>query len=154
MSENEEIDWKKATEYEERLNELDKEKLERVRIFDPKEIVRRAKEVREIVDEDLGTIRYVLLNYDELNEIIEKHKDNKDRSMQLLFKQLAPANEGLKVEDIRKMPYEVVVRLLTKLQTEGSFFHQQAKPSENGSQTTEERRPSDSSRMSTVTHFK
>jgi len=148
------IDWEKVTEMEERLNQIDREKLARVKIFDPKEIVRKAKEVREIVDEDLGTIRYVLLNYDELNEIVEKHKDNKDRSIQLLFKQLAPANPGLSVDDIKKMPYEVVVRLLTKLQTEGSFFPHQAKPSENGSQSMEERRPSDSSRMSTVTHLK
>lgn len=153
MSENE-IDWKKVTEMEEALNNFESERLARVRIFDPKEIVRKAKEVREIVDEDLGTIRYVLLNYDELNEIIEKYKDNKDRSMQLLFKQLGPANEGLKVDDIRKMPYEVVVRLLMKLQTEGSFFQLHQRPSQNGSEQTEERRPSDSSRMSTVTHFK
>ena len=135
------IDWAKATEMEERLNQIDREKLARVRVFDPKEIVKKAKEIREIVDEDLGTIRYVLLNYDELNEIVEKHKDNKERSIQLLFKQLAPANQGLTVDDIKKMPYEVVVRLLTKLQTEGGFFPQQAKPSPNGSQSTEERRP-------------
>ena len=142
------------TEMEERLKEIDEEKLARVRIFDPKEIVRRAKDIREIIDEDLGTIRYVLLNYDELNEIVEKHKDNKDRSIQLLFYQLVPANEGLTVDDIRKMPYEVVVRLLTKLQTEGSFFPHPHKLSQNGLELTEERRPSDSSRMSTVTHFK
>ncbi|MGA3192475.1 MAG: hypothetical protein ABSD73_08190 [Candidatus Bathyarchaeia archaeon] len=154
MSENDKIDWGKASEMEEALNAAEAERLARVRIFDPKEIVRKAKEVREIVDEDLGTIRYVLLNYDELNEIIEKCKDNRDRSIQLLFKQLEPVNEGLKVEDIRKMPYEVVVRLLTKLQMEGSFFQRPQTPSPNGSQTTEERRPSDSSRMSTVTHFK
>ncbi|MGB8780547.1 MAG: hypothetical protein WCD81_07860 [Candidatus Bathyarchaeia archaeon] len=154
MSKNGEIDWTKVTEMEERLKEIDEEKLARVRIFDPKEIVRRAKDIREIIDEDLGTIRYVLLNYDELNEIVEKHKDNKDRSIQLLFYQLVPANEGLTVDDIRKMPYEVVVRLLTKLQTEGSFFPHPQKPSQNGSESTEERRPSDSSRMSTVTHFK
>jgi len=154
MSKNEEIDWKKAAEMEEALNALEAEKLARVKIFDPKEIVRRAKEVREIVDEDLGTIRYVLLNYDELNEIIEKYKENKDRSIQLLFKQLAPANEGLKVDDIRKMPYEVVARLLTKLQAEGSFFPRPQKPSQNGSPQTEEPKQSDSSPMSTVTHFK
>jgi len=138
---SETIDWARVTEMQERLEEAEKEKLSRVRIFDPKEIVRKAKEIREIVDDDLGTIRYVLLNYDELNEIIEKYKDNKDRSVQLLFKQLGPANEGLKVDDIRKMPYEVVVRLLTKLQTEGSFFPRLQTPSQNGSQSTEEPRP-------------
>lgn len=153
MSKNE-IDWKKATEMEEALNAIEAEKLARVKIFDPKEIVRRAKDIREIVDEDLGTIRYVLLDYDEFNEIIDKCKENKDRSAQLLLKQLAPANKGLTVDDIRKMPYEVVARLLTKLQTEGSFFPRPQKPSQNGSPRTEERRQSDSSPMSTVTHFK
>jgi hypothetical protein len=147
-----EVDWEKANEMEERLNKLEEEKLERVRIFDPKELVRKAKDIREIVDPDLGTIRYVLLDYKELREIMEKYKDNNDRSIQLLFRQLEPANKGLTVEDVWKMPYEVVVRLLTKLQTEGTFFPR-PKPSPNGSTPTPERRPSDSSPTSTVTHF-
>jgi hypothetical protein len=137
---------------ENRLEEIERQKLARVRIFDPKELVRKAKEIREVYDEDLGTIRYVLLNYDELNEIVEKYKDNKDRSIQLLFKQLAPASPGLTADDVKKMPYEVVVRLLTKLQKDGSFFP--PKKSENGSESTEEPRQSDSSPMNTATHFK
>jgi hypothetical protein len=146
-----EIDWSKVSEYEQALESYTAEKLARVKIFDPKEITRKAKQIREIVDEDLGTIRYVLLTYDDLTEIIEKHADNKDRSIQMLFRQLAPANPGLTVEDVRGMPYEVVVRLLTKLQKDGSFFPQ--KPLPSGSASTQERRPSDSSPMSTVTHF-
>jgi hypothetical protein len=149
---NEEIDWNKISQMQERLDELEREKLERVRVFDPKELVRKAKVIREVFDEDLGTIRYVLLSYNDLNEIIEKYKDNRDRSIQLLFRQLAPANEGLAVEDLKEMPYEVVVRLLTKLQKEGGFFPQTT--SQNGSTSTSEPRPSDSSPMSTVTHFK
>ena len=38
MSKNGEIDWTKVTEMEERLKEIDEEKLARVRIFHPKEI--------------------------------------------------------------------------------------------------------------------
>jgi len=146
------IDWSKIAEYEQAIDNYTVEKLAKVKMFDPKELVRSAKKVREIVDEDLGTIRYVLLTYDDLNEIIEKYKDNKDRSIQLLYRQLAPANKGLTVEDIRQMPYEVVVRLLTKLQSEGSFFPR--KPSKTGSTPTQEPKPSDSSPMNTVTHFK
>ena len=146
------IDWSKIAEYEQAIDNYTVEKLAKVKMFDPKELVRSAKKVREIVDEDLGTIRYVLLTYDDLNEIIEKFKDNKDRSIQLLYRQLAPANKGLTVEDIRQMPYEVVVRLLTKLQSEGSFFPR--KPSASGSTSTQEPKPSDSSPTSTVTHFK
>jgi hypothetical protein len=93
-----------------------------MRVFDPKELVKQAKAIRVLVDEDLGVIRYTLLTYDELNEIMEKVQDNRERSMHLLWKQLEPANKGLTVEDVRKLPYEVVVRLLMKLQTEGSFF--------------------------------
>jgi hypothetical protein len=146
-----EIDWGKVSEYEQALEGYTAEKLARVKVFDPKEITRKAKQVREIYDEDLGTIRYVLLNYNELNEIIEKYQDNKERSIQLLFKQLIPANPSITVEDIKEMPYEVVVRLLTKLQREGSFFPQ--KPSPSGSQRTQKPKPSDSSPMSTATSF-
>lgn len=153
MSEKkEEVDWSKVSEYEHALESYTAEQLARVKIFNPKEITRKAKDIREIYDEDLGTIRYVLLNYNELNEIVEKYQDNKERSVQLLFKQLAPAHEGLTVDDIKNMPYEVVVRLLTKLQSDGSFFP--PKPSPSGSASTQERKPSDSSPTSTVTHFK
>jgi hypothetical protein len=130
------IDWAAATEMENRLKELEEEKLKRVRIFNPKELVKQAREIREIYDDDLGLIRYSLLSYNQLQEIIENFKENKDRSMQLLFKMLAPANPGLTVEDIKAMPYEVVVRLLTKLQKEGGFFPQ--KPSQNGSTLTQQ----------------
>lgn len=130
-----EIDWALATEMENRLKEIEEEKLKRVRVFNPKQIVRKAKEIREIYDDDLGLIRYSLLTYNQLQEIIENFKENKDRSMQLLFKMLAPANEGLTVDDIKAMPYEVVVRLLTKLQKEGGFFPQ--KTLENGSASTQ-----------------
>lgn len=131
-----EIDWAKATEMENRLKEFEEEKLKRVRVFNPKQIVKRAKEILELYDDDLGLIRYSLLSYNQLQEIIENFKENKDRSMQLLFKMLAPANEGLTVDDIKAMPYEVVVRLLTRLQKEGGFFPQ--KQSENGSKSTEQ----------------
>jgi len=130
----EEIDWGKATEMENALKADEEEKLKRVRVFNPKELVKRAKEIRELYDDDLGVIRYKLLTYAQLNEIIEKHTENKDRSMQLLFKMLAPANEGLILEDIKAMPYEAVVRLLQKLTKEGSFFPQ--KQSANGSAAT------------------
>jgi hypothetical protein len=59
--------------------------------FHPKQLVTRAKEIREIQNQDFGLIRYSLLSYGLLNEIIENFKDNKNRSIQLLFRQLFPA---------------------------------------------------------------
>jgi hypothetical protein len=131
------IDWGLVTQMQENLKELEAKHAEKAKIFNPKQLVKNAKAVRELHDEELGTVRYVLLSYNELNEIIEKHTENKDRSIAFLHKQLAPANPGLTEEDVRAMPYEVVVRLLTKLQTEGSFFQKQ-KTSPIGSQSTEQ----------------
>lgn len=149
---SQEIDWGKVREMEARLNQLEEEKRAKARLFDPKDLVKHAKAVREIYDEDLGTIRYVLLNYKDLNEIVEKYPDNKERSIQFLLRQLAPVNKDLTEEDIKALPYEVVVRLLAKLQKEGSFFHQATSP--NGSTSTQEPKPSDSSPLSTATSFK
>jgi len=130
------IDWALVTQMQENLKELEAKKAVKAKIFNPKELVKNAKVIRELHDDELGTVRYVLLNYNELNEIIEKHTENKDRSIALLHRQLGPANPGLTEEDIRAMPYEVVVRLLTKLQNEGSFFPKQ-KMSPNGSASTQ-----------------
>jgi hypothetical protein len=133
------IDWGLVTECQDRLAELEKAKIDRTKVFNPKDLVKNAKVARELYDEDLGMVRYVLLSYKELNEIIEKHKDNKDRSIALLHKQLQPVNPDLTEEDVRAMPYEVVVRLLMKLQNEGSFFPRQ-KTSPIGSASTEQPR--------------
>jgi len=138
--ETSEIDWAKVDEMKEDLNKIEEEKLKRVRVFNPKQLVKQAKQIRELYDEDLGLIRYSLLSYNQLQDIIEEFKENKDRSMQLLFQMLVPANPGLTVDEVKAMPYEVVVRLLTRLQKEGGFFP--AKASGNGSTSTEAPKPS------------
>lgn len=135
MSKKDDIDWAVVTEMQKDLERFEKEKLERVRVFDPKQILKQATEIRELVDEDLGVIRYCVLSYNQLQEIIEKCKENKDRSIQLLFHMLKPAND-LALDDVKALPYEVVVRLLQKLTKEGGFFPQ--KQSKNGSTPTEE----------------
>jgi len=135
-----EIDWAKITAMQKEVDVYTEEKLKKALVFDPKDIVRKAKMIREIYDEDLGTIRYTMLSYNDLQEIVAKHADNQERSVQILFRQLAVASPGLTVNDVRAMPYEVVVRLLTKLQGEGSFFYRkpQATPqtSKTGSTST------------------
>jgi hypothetical protein len=136
---SEEIDWIKVTQMQEEMDKAEKEKLSRVRIFDPKELIKKAKEIREIYDEDLGTIRYVHLDWKELREIMKKHEDNTDRSIEALYRQLAPANPGLTKEDVEKLPYEVISRLIIKIQKDGAFFPaKQSSKSESGSASTEQ----------------
>ncbi len=140
MVKKDEIDWEKVAEMQQSLDAFEAEKRERTKIFNPIEISRKAKEIREVHDEDLGTIRFVLLTYDDVIEIFDKYKDNRDRSMQILFKQLEPANPELKIEDVRRMPYEAVVRLITLLQTDGSFFPHK-RPLPNGLTLTQQHNP-------------
>jgi hypothetical protein len=132
-----EIDWAKITKLQNAAIEYTEENLKKALVFDPKDVACKAKMIREVYDEDLGTIRFAMLSYSDLQEIVAKHADNQERSVQILFRQLAPASKGLTVDDVRSMPYEVVVRLLVKLQGEGSFFYRkpQATPqtSKNGS---------------------
>jgi hypothetical protein len=145
MSENENVDWQKFTEMQQKFDEIMKEKLARVRIFDPQELIKRAKEIREIYDEDLGTIRYVHLDWKELREIMKKYEDNTDRSIESLFLQLAPANPGMTKADVEKLPYDVVARLITKIQKDGAFFPPKPQiKSETGSTSTEQPKQSDS----------
>jgi hypothetical protein len=131
------IDWSKVTQLQEAANHYTEAKLQKALVFDPKDVASKAKMIREVYDEDLGTIRFAMLSYNDLQEIAAKHADNQERSVQILFRQLAPASKGLTIDDVRAMPYEVVVRLLVKLQGEGSFFYRkpQAAPSmsKNGS---------------------
>jgi len=133
---NPEIDWAKMTELQNAASEYTEAKLKKALFFNLKDVVRRAKitEVHEVYDEDLGTIQYHRLSWDEFNSFIEKTKmetmSNSDKSVYILAKQLVPATPDTSidetVQDLRKIPFEVVTRLLTKLQGEGSFF--QLKP--------------------------
>jgi hypothetical protein len=123
-----EIDWKKVSEYQQALDDSEKRRRERVKIFNPKEVLVAASRIREIEDEDLGLIRYVVLSFDKLNEITTKFQDNRERSIYILYAQLAPANPDLTVEDIKNMPYEVVAKLLLILQGRGSFLPRTSLP--------------------------
>ena len=102
--------------------------------FDPREVLLHARDIREVVDVDSGVVRFVHLCFRDLNEVVEEYPDNKERSIQILFRQLSPAypangeSAGLSLKDIRDMPYEVVVKLLTLLGTEGRFFPQARSP--------------------------
>jgi len=135
MAEKSEIDWAKITAMQKEADAYNEEKLKKALVFNPKDVACKAKMIREVYDEDLGTIRYTMLSYNDLQEIVAKHADNQERSVQILFRQLTPASEGLTVDDVRVMPYEVVVRLLVKLQGEGSFFYRKPQATPQTSKT-------------------
>jgi hypothetical protein len=100
--------------------------------FNPLEILKSTKEIRGVVDEELGEIRYVFLSSKDFLEIsakypAAKHPDflehNTLINLEIVFRQLAPANPGLTLEDVKALPNEVNARLKELLQGgKASFF--------------------------------
>jgi hypothetical protein len=124
------IDWSLLDSAVKASTEFTEEKLRKALVFDPKNITRKAKGIKEVYDADLGTIRYTYLTYDELMEIGEMQDpttkqpiNNKERSLQILLKQLKTAYPTLSIDELRIWPFEAVTKLLMKLQGEGSFFY-------------------------------
>jgi hypothetical protein len=97
------------------------ERLKQARKFNPKEILAKANQPRTIYDEDLGCISYLYLSDEDLTGItMMKDLTDHERALHILSKQLV--DPKVTVDELKKMPYEVVVRLIMCLQGEGSFF--------------------------------
>lgn len=144
LSEKTEIDWAKMTELQNAANDYTEAKLKKALVFNPKNITARAKGIHEVYDEDLGSIRYTYLTYDELVELdalqnpqTKQPISNLEKSVHILWMQLKTANPTLTVAEMKTWPFEVITKLLSKLQGEGSFFFRkpQATPTLQASKT-------------------
>jgi len=69
MSKNEEIDWKKVTEMEEAVGEAQKAKAKKAKLFDPKQLVTKAAQIKTMTDSELGVISFGTVVTEELLEI-------------------------------------------------------------------------------------
>lgn len=91
------------------------------RKFNPAKII-RARRIQEILDPDLGLIRYVTLTMDDFAEITKKCHTTAEISMEMLCRQLAPTNPGLTVKTIGLLPIDVVTRLMVTLKHSNYFL--------------------------------
>jgi hypothetical protein len=128
-----EIDWAKVTEYEKRLQDIEKEKLGKVRIFDPKELIRKTNKIRTIQDPDLGLISYGTVVAEELSEI-NRFATNEEKGVFMLYLALHKAYPDVKLEDVKAFSIEDFARLMKAI-FGGQVFFPTQKPSENGSRT-------------------
>jgi hypothetical protein len=102
--------------------------------FDPKEIIRKASELRTVFDSQLGEIKYTVLTTGDLFDLNKiENKDARARAM--LFKLLHKAYPELKEEDIDRFPMDVATRLLNLLTNQTDFL-QPEKTSTVGSEST------------------
>jgi len=124
---NEELS--KIEEYKRKLEQYEAEQTEKAKVFDPKEILRSAKEPRSIIDEVLGEVKFGVLT---LGELLELNKvDEQEKSVVMLWMMLKKAHPDLAIEDVKALPIDVSTRLFQILPSQG-FLSQ---PSKTGSES-------------------
>ena len=124
---NEELS--KVEEYKRKLEQYEAEQTEKAKVFDPKEILRSAKEPRSIIDEVLGEVKFGVLT---LGELLELNKvEEQEKSVVMLWMMLKKAHPDLAIEDVKALPIDVSTRLFQILPSQG-FLSQ---PSKTGSES-------------------
>lgn len=113
-------------EYAEKLDEYDKKKRLKAKVFNPKDVVKTAKAVLSIEDPELGAIKYGILSMNDLLEIGIQAKSNEDRSVMILYRMLKKGYPDLTEDDVRNLPMDTATKLLTVL-TQNSGFLQAPK---------------------------
>jgi hypothetical protein len=128
------IDWGKATEGANALEEYEKAKAQNKKLFDPKELVKESRKVRTISDSELGIISYKPLTFGDLEEI-NKASSNEEKSILALYKMLKKTYPDLTLDDVHEFGLDTVQRLL-KLIVGPNGFLQVPKTSQPGSNQT------------------
>jgi hypothetical protein len=144
-----EIDWGKATEYAQRLEEAQKRRLEKAKLFDPKRLVEDAKKIVTVEDEELGIVNYGHLTTEDLLDIGKEARKEK-RSMMIVQKMLSKAYPDITLDDVLNMPFSASTRLLELFSRDSDFLQMQRK-STTGSASTQRRSKSASSPTNTAT---
>ena len=90
--------------------------------FDLSGIIKKSRSIKEILDPELGIIKYATLTFNDVTEIMKKYSDPMEKSLQILYRQLAPANPGLTIETIKLLPCDVVTRLMVLLKDTSNFL--------------------------------
>jgi hypothetical protein len=107
----EQIDWNKATEYAAALEEVQKARAEKAKLFDPKKLVQSAKKIEHVEDPELGIICFGHLTLDDIDDL-NKATSNEERTKITLYKILNKAYPDLTLDDVRSFPLETVQKLL------------------------------------------
>jgi hypothetical protein len=127
------IDWEKATEYSEALEEYEKAKHKKAKLFDPKQLLTKTSKIRKAVDPELGIISYGTLVSEDLVEI-NKEQTNEEKGFVMLYIALRKAYPDVTLEDVKAFPLEDFTRLMKAIFGDQVFFPA-PKPSQNGSKT-------------------
>jgi hypothetical protein len=109
-------------EYKKALEEYEKKQQKKAKLFNPKALVAKAREIQTIEDPEHGTIKYGILTMQDLLEINSTCKTNEERSVQILYRMLKKAYPDFTLEEVRDMPMEDAAYLLSLLSEKAGFL--------------------------------
>jgi len=122
-----------------RIAEADAEEEKNAKLFDPADLLKSVKAIRQKKIPGVGLVNYGVLSFDELLTI-GKTEDKNEQAKITLFMMLSKAYPEIKKEDIGKYPGTKVIRLLELLKGSDDNFLLAQKTSPSGSKQTLKRK--------------
>ena len=101
----------KAEEFKRKLEKYEEQQKRAARLFDVKEVLAEASEIREVYVPELDrAVRYGALTVGDLSEV-EKAETDMEKGIRILWLMLRKANPELKLEEVQKLPVDVATAL-------------------------------------------
>jgi hypothetical protein len=110
----------KEEQYRQKLEEYEAEQAAKAKLFNPQELVKEAKTLRQKHHPKLGLVNYGVLTIDELFDL-DKITEKDERSKAMLWMMLRKAYPDLTKEDVGRFPGVKAAELL-KLMTQDADF--------------------------------
>ena len=104
-----------------KLEKFEREMTEKAKAFNPKELVKSSKEIRQMEIEGVGVVRYGVLTLADMLEL-NKAESNEERSFKILWLMLRKAYPELTLEDVKAFPMDVAAKILTALTVDLGFL--------------------------------
>ncbi|MEM2177028.1 MAG: hypothetical protein QXN34_06850 [Archaeoglobaceae archaeon] len=108
-------------EMRKKIDEYVQKQAENAQLISIKELVRKAKELRTVYVEGIGTIQYGSLTLFELSEIA-KCQTNEEKTIMTLYFMLKKAEPSLTLDDVKELPFDIVTKILNALSKEMRFL--------------------------------
>ncbi|MEM3463611.1 MAG: hypothetical protein QXL91_01985 [Candidatus Bathyarchaeia archaeon] len=115
-------DKAKTEEYMQKLEAYEKEQEKAAKLFNPKELAKKASEIRETRHPTLGIIRYGMIQYKDMAELAKHGESREELTITMLWKMLQKAQPDLTREEVANLPFDVAAELLRLFFKEAGFL--------------------------------
>jgi hypothetical protein len=134
MANQQKTNDERAAEFEAKIAEHDEAQRAKGRIFDPRELLQRAGQIREVQHPVLGLLRYGELTFEDSFEI-NKCATDVEKTEMVAYLMVSKAYPDIPRDFLKRMPLVEGAALIDFLTKQPAFLSP-AKNSPNGSKTT------------------